>query len=355
MPAGTTRSVTLQFDPGRLTVGEDAVDLREGLSATVVRDNQLWVACDEGCRLERLTQIGTDTFGSHTTFELGNLLALPAAPTEEADVEGLDISDGFIWLVGSHSVKRKKAKLGDAPADIAKKLGTLSRDGNRHLLARIPIVGDELRKTDGTRTAARLDATASSSALLDAVASPSAPAGADKHLAAFVPLPGKDNGFDIEGLAVADSRVFIGLRGPVLREWCCVLECQIGFAGTTMTLVPAADGALYRKHFLKLNGFGVRDLTILGDDLLILAGPAMAHDGPGEIWRWKNGVQGAQPDKNSLTRVVQLPMREGCDRPEGLSVYETGAAPTVMVVFDTPAKQRHVGASGITADVFALA
>jgi hypothetical protein len=136
MSSVAQRAVTLQFDPDRLAVGDDAVDLREGLSAVVVRDNQLWVACDEGCRLERLTRTGTDTFGLHTTFDLQTLLTLPAAATEEADVEGLDVSGGFLWLVGSHSVKRKKAKLGDAPADVAKKLGTLSRDGNRHLCGR---------------------------------------------------------------------------------------------------------------------------------------------------------------------------------------------------------------------------
>jgi hypothetical protein len=42
----------------------------------------------------------------------------------------------------------------------------------------------------------------------------------DPHFEGFIRtkvIPGKDNGFDSEGLAVADDRVFIGLRGPVLR------------------------------------------------------------------------------------------------------------------------------------------
>jgi len=51
---------------------------------------------------------------------------------------------------------------------------------------------------------------------------------------------------------------------------------------------------------------------------------------------------------------MRLPMREGVDRPEGLSLYETGSTPTVIVVFDTPDPARRVGESGVTADVFPL-
>ncbi len=36
-------------------------------------------------------------------------------------------------------------------------------------------------------------------------------------------VPGKDNGLDIEGLAVSEDRIFIGLRGPVLRGWTVIL------------------------------------------------------------------------------------------------------------------------------------
>ena len=54
----------------------------------------------------------------------------------------------------------------------------------------------------------------------------------DRHLSPWLALPGKDNGFDIEGVAVSGERVFLGLRGPVLRGWAVVLE-----------LHPEEDGA----------------------------------------------------------------------------------------------------------------
>lgn len=48
-------------------------------------------------------------------------------------------------------------------------------------------------------------------------------------------IPGKDNGFDIEGIVVfpdesggiEDIWVFVELRGPVLRGWAILLELQV--------------------------------------------------------------------------------------------------------------------------------
>jgi hypothetical protein len=345
--------VTLRFALDKLTVGQDKTDIRAGLSAVVLHRDRLWLACDEGCRIERLSRSADGSiFDSHQCFELGDLLPLPAAATEEADVEGLDVDGGYLWLVGSHSVKRKKAKATDSPEDVAKKLANVSRDGNRHLLARIPMEEGTLHAEHGTRRAARLKASRESSALLDAIVSADHPP-ADPHLAPFVPLPGKDNGFDIEGLAVRDHRAFIGLRGPVLREWCCILECHLGASGPTLTLEDQ-DGRAYRKHFLKLNGLGIRDLARFEDDLLILAGPTMGQDGPAEIWRWPDALAGTTPDAGSVKRLFRLPQSEGVDRPEGLTVFQAGPAPTVLVIFDTPAETRLVEQSSVRADVFRL-
>ena len=50
----------------------------------------------------------------------------------------------------------------------------------------------------------------------------------DPHLGPFLSIPSKDNGFDIEGLAAApNGRLFLGLRGPVLDGWACILEIHV--------------------------------------------------------------------------------------------------------------------------------
>ena len=70
-------------------------------------------------------------------------------------------------------------------------------------------------------------------------------------------IPGKDNGFDVEGLAAVDGRLLLGLRGPVLRGWSCLLEVRVAEHKGELRLQPLDDsGLLYRKHFLPLAGLG---------------------------------------------------------------------------------------------------
>jgi hypothetical protein len=349
-------TVVLQFDRNRLEVG-DKKDIRDGLSAVAFRGQDLWLACDEGCRLERLSRAGSElTFSAHRQFPLADFLDLPAEreegkPEEEADVEGMDIDDEWLWLVGSHSVKRKNPKTGDSAAQIAEKLQKTSRDGNRHLLARIPLENGVPQRTAGSRQAGCIETSPDSSALLDVIR-----ASGDKHLLPFVPLPGKDNGLDIEGLAVRGMRAFVGLRGPVLRGWNCILELRLEAEGKTLKLLPLEGAVPYRKHFQNLNNLGVRDLLILGDDLLVLAGPTQSHDGPHEIWRSKGAAKEGVTAGSDFQQVLVLPQREKVDRAEGFTLFdESGASGSVLVVYDTPAKGRLGKNDGsVTADVFRL-
>jgi hypothetical protein len=52
---------------------------------------------------------------------------------------------------------------------------------------------------------------------------------------------------------------------------------------------------------------------------------------------------------------LTLPQHEGVDRAEGLAIFdESGGATTVLVVYDTPARERMIGESGVSADLFRL-
>jgi hypothetical protein len=209
---------------------------------------------------------------------------------------------GYLWLVGSHSLKRKKPKREDPVERNFKRLATVSSDGNRFLPARIPLVErdatymleKEVEQDGKTRTAARLHGGDQGNDLTEALAQ-------DEHLHSLLAIPGKDNGFDIKGLAVAGERVFIGLRGPVLRGWAVMLEVELKEEHddpSTLKLRPIGpDDRPYRKHFLQLGGLGIRDLCVYDHDLLILAGPTMDLDGPVTVFRW---LGGAQPNGESL-------------------------------------------------------
>ncbi|MGE3508061.1 MAG: DUF3616 domain-containing protein [Vicinamibacterales bacterium] len=343
--------LTLAFDPDRLQVG-DGTDLRTGLSAAAMTDQYLFVACDEGCRLERLTlEPRRARADRHETFELDRLLKLPGKPDAEADIEGMDVDDGWLWLVGSHSVKRRKADRSTPPSIVERLLADTRRDGNRHLLARIPLrAGTPEKRRDGRR-AGTLAATTTSSELLDAIIDHD-----DVHLAPFVDIPGKDNGFDIEGLAVRDGRAFVGLRSPVLREWCCVLTLEIhADSRGALHLARGRRSPPYGKHFLRLGGLGVRDLVWWRDDLLILAGPPLAHDGPSELWRWSNvAASTKRGEAAAVRRLVTIPPSDGCDRAEAIVLLDSGARPSLLVVYDSPSSARLEGPASVHADIIRL-
>jgi hypothetical protein len=165
----------------------------------------------------------------------------------------------------------------------------------RRLLARVPLqdgtgIPDSTVPATATHdelSAARLSSRDGQS-LVDALR-------ADEHIGPFLAIPSKDNGLDIEGLVTLPPRLLVGLRGPVLRGWAIVLELEPRLDPADPTLLHLAPldspaGRSYRKHFLDMDGLGVRDLTRHGDDLLILAGPTMLLDGPSRILRIPHGA-----------------------------------------------------------------
>ena len=366
--------VLLEFHPERDDLSKDK-ELRDGLSVALRLGNTLWVANDESISLERLTLVEEDSTGKssftrdHKQFALNDFLTLPLPPTgnpdelNEVDIEGLACDGKYLWLTGSHSLRRKKPKDADGTKKAHKRLASISADGNRYLLARIPMVeqGGEYTLAQETehkgkrRAAARLRGDEHGNELTELLKQ-------DEHLGPFLAIPGKDNGFDIEGLAVAGKHLLLGLRGPVLRGWAIIIEIALAEdeSPSQLRLAPLdADGQLYRKHFLDLSGLGIRDLCVQDNDLLILAGPTMDLDGPVTVFRWPGG---AAPDKecvlpmSKLEHVLDLPFGRGVDHPEGITLFPTagGKEEALLVVYDAASPSRQIGESTLVADVFPL-
>jgi len=370
----TTSVVLLEFRSQRNRLGKDK-QLRDGLSVAVQIGDTLWVTNDETISLERLSLVEGDDTGTyrygrhHKQFSLIDYLQLPVKPREladleEADVEGLSYENGYLWLVGSHSLKRKKPKMKDGAKKAQKQLAQVRSDGNRYLLARIPIVerdgtytlAKEDRQNGKKRTAAQLHGSDKGNDLTDALEK-------DEHLGSFLAIPGKDNGFDIEGLAVVGERLLIGLRGPVLRGWAVILEVELKEdkeePSTLRLKAIGPNNRLYRKHFLHLGGLGIRDLCAQGSDLLILAGPTMDLDGPVTMFRWPGGTEPkgeAVVPASELERVLDVPYGQSVDHAEGMTLFspDGGKARSLLVVYDSVSENRQLGESTVTADVFLL-
>ncbi|MBK5965666.1 hypothetical protein CCR95_16640 [Thiocystis minor] len=231
------------------------------------------------------------------------------------------------------------------------------------MIARIPVedsgetfaLAKKTRRKDKELTAAQLRGDQQGNVLTESLRE-------DKHLGPFLAIPGKDNGFDIEGLAVVGERLFLGLRGPVLRGWAVVLEVEVAMddddpARLGLKAIGEANGP-YRKHFLHLGGLGIRDLCVSGADLLILAGPSMDLDGPVAIFRWPGG---AKPDDASivpadrLERLVDVPYGRGSDRAEGVAWFtDDSQSRRMLVVYDAAADHRQPDDHSIVADLFML-
>ncbi|MBI4751706.1 MAG: DUF3616 domain-containing protein [Acidobacteria bacterium] len=336
--------------------------LLKNLSAVVKADQFLWVASDEKTSVERLTISENSVFDGYVTKPLRDYIELPDTENSEIDLEGMDYNGGYLWLIGSHSLKREKVKLDkfDEAQNIANLAKGNEKDGNRYILARIPLINGELKKehpeSHPQLRAAQIKARKDGNVFLDTL-------NQDKHLGLFLKIPSKDNGFDIEGLAVSGSRVFIGLRGPVLRGWAVILEIQVEsdpeIPSQLILKEIAPEGQTYRKHFVDLRGMGVRDLCFQNDDLLILAGPTMEMDGTIAVFRWKNALL---VDHESLTtpgKLFEIPHGEGIlagtDRAEGLTIFSTSSNCTsVLVTYDSPSRLRKVGNDSLIVDLFDL-
>lgn len=360
----------------RFGEGKAADDTVSQLSAAVFdAKGGLWLAGDEleegRVTLSRLQPEGPGGYGNRQRFELRDFIDLPASgeDEDEADIEGLDVAGPYLWFTGSHSSKRSQPK-GKDPSKDVERLARVTVEANRFLLGRVPLTGGRLARSapdpdrpDRPLAAARLADGDGGNALVEALRG-------DAHLGPFLqtvhgnavlPLAGKENGFDVEGLAVLGRRLFLGLRGPVLRGWAMLLEIEPQDTAPGRLGLARLDDKdrRYRKHFLKLDGLGIRELAADGDDLLILAGPTMMLRGQMRVYRLRNvaslAADSLTPAGDArLVPLFDLPTVADGDNAEGFTRYDQAGGAGLLVVYDTPAAERRPAPGEVFADVFRL-
>jgi len=114
--------------------------LSKDLSAVALVGRCLFVACDETASVERLVENTAGDFDAHTSIRLGDFFDLPDGHSGEMDIEGLAAADGYLWIVGSHALKRKKAKRDEHGHEAAlERMAEVGRDPNRYFLGRVPL------------------------------------------------------------------------------------------------------------------------------------------------------------------------------------------------------------------------
>lgn len=278
------------------------------LSGCAADGSTLWTVSDEGRSVERLERED----GDYRFVEQMDLDALfPELPSgKEADLESVDVADGRVWLCGSHCRVRRKATVDGLPDP------GFRRRSSRHLLGSF--------RTTGRRSGRQAVPALGEGSLRRRLRE-------DPFLGPFLALPSKENGLDIEGLVVLGSRAMLGLRGPVIDGLAVVVEFRLERNAT------AREAAL-RLHFIDLRGLGIRDLARHGDDVLVLAGPVTAADGPFGLHRWT-------PANTGRAQRAELlhPFPISRERPETVCALDRDGRQGALVLYDSPVGGRLEG------------
>jgi hypothetical protein len=324
---------------------DDAEALSQNLSALAAHDGRLWLGGDEGRSLYHLQRLEPHLYGKASKLNLEALGLAGDKKDGESDIEGLARDGHRLWLVGSHSLRRRKATDETNPLSLHNK-----QSRNAHVLGCLRL-NEDGEALSGQRLA--FDGALGHDALTRVLAD-------DPRLQPFLAIPSKDNGLDIEGLTARDDRVLVGLRGPVLRGIALVVDlCLAGLEdrGSSLTL------ASHRLRFLQLSGLAVRDLARVpgSDDVLILAGPTMTQTGPCYLYRWHDALKPGAPAATGSVTVEEpeplLWIRDGrpgrpgqddkqppgSDKPEGLEVQRHDEGLIAWVAYDDPLAFRRKG------------
>jgi hypothetical protein len=217
------------------------------------------------------------------TYQVVGDVELPAGD-DEVDLEAVAVDGTMVYVSGSHAATRK-IEHGRIEAP--------KRKPSREQFFRFRLA------THGT--AGTVEGPQS---LLPAIQ-------AEPVLRDFIGTASKENGIDIEGLAVKDGRLYFGFRGPVLRG---------GLVPVLSTTWDDPVGAA-RVHYVRLDGRGVRDLAAVAGGLLILAGPVGDGDMSYRVYFW-DGVDQLTDDEEGPRPQVLAEFASGPGKPEGLAVLD---------------------------------
>ena len=352
-PRDPVAHITLDFSGD----AEDDEHPIHDISACAWSRGALFVAGDEAHSIERLVPGRHGWFTQHTTYPLGDFLDLKD-PDEEVDIEGLAVDGKWLWVTGSHSRTRHDPRDdGEEPDCIdLSKLADLKDTRARCVLARIPLAEDEDGwpapvKRCGKRRAGMVAQKKDHGSKLGRYLAK------DKLIGPSMALAAKEGGLDIEGIAAKGKRVALGLRGPTIQTYALLVEPQFKFKKKGKLHLP---GKPYIR-LLDLDGLGVRDLVVDGNDLYILAGPTQDLDGRCAIYVWEGWATDQPEDETTVKlhhpeRLFDLPVKFHADHPEGIDfTTDEDGNRRLAVFYDSPNPDRlDIEKATILGDLFEI-
>lgn len=344
-----TKRIPLTFD----AIGPDYHDppedgdkaLIDNLSAAAWAEPYLWVASDESASIERLTKSG-DGFGAAKSFSLHDFFA-DLSKDKEVDIEALayDPAEKALWVMSSHA--RSRSKTEDATPSELLDADEFDLKKRRCFLGRIGLSNGSPQSGG----CASLPLGDEDESLRDEISN------LGGALARSLDDPAKENGLDVEGLAVQGNTLLIGLRGPAVGGYAVVLRAVVETSGMALSIPEPLSVIL-----LPLHGLAIRDLTTAEDgDVLVLAGPTFDLNAPFILYRWSNAFDAPSAPhviQNGLTYLADLTgsvvVNDGkldfSERPEALTMI----GGELLVLHDRPAQKRRPSPAMVLADLLSL-
>ncbi len=233
----------------------------------------------------------------------------------EMDIEDIACDGESIFVIGSHAALRRLLKETSTVDKNRKRLEKIESEPSRDRLVRLRV--DEYGEPHG----------------LTSISLRKALRG-QKILKPFTAIPSKENGVDIEGLAVRDGWLYAGFRGPVLRNnYVPVMRFRFDIDDLDEELL-----------FVQFDGLGIRAMTEVADGFLIVAGPV--GDGPGAyrlfFWNGQDGIPGRDVTEPHVPvrRLARLELPRPEAKAEGIALTsETPDAWEVLVVYDNACRE----------------
>lgn len=275
----------------------------ENVSAVTTWNDCLIIGSDEGTGTDnktnciQLLKIKKD--GSCKVQH--NILVFQGSNEEgnEMDIEGICTEGDCVYVIGSHSARRERFSLNNTYKENQTTfyVDKIEKKRSRDWLYRIRLdaKGNEIDKNMISLRKILMN---------------------DPALKAFCEIPAKENGIDIEGIAAKDGWLYVGFRGPVFRDnYVPVMKLRFDDPETTYALL-----------YVQLGGRGIRDLAIVSDGFLILAGPIGGGSDSYQVLHWdgKDTVSGKDRSKKEVGTLHLLgeiePQRK--EKIEGMAVIE---------------------------------
>ena len=291
------------------------VQKSDNVSAIAIVNDRLVIGSDETAIVQILKKTH-EGYAVERTFPI-SLFPVTNGTPKEIDIEGIAADANTVYVIGSHAHVRSSAK----PDDKYKK--------NRERLDKNPSKPEREAEFAARSVVAKFT--------LDRNGVPS-----DLHHSSlrkildeaypfklFRDIPSKENGIDIEGLAVRGGKLYAGFRGPVLRgNYVPILEFEF-----------SDPVSRHRVLYVNLRGRGVRDIVAAKSGFLILAGPVGDGSETYQIYEWDGEDVVCGIDRpyaaTGLKLLVDIPNVPKGAKAEGLAILEEiNSEYRVLISFD---------------------